>query len=614
MNDYPNQEYYSPCHSSDNQNVAGNNAMPGHLSDNRNASGNNAVPGHPSDNRNAVENVSPFGNVTAHPGISNTAPIDANPTQTPQAWAFTPAAPVTPQSGGLSEEEKGERIRHFRLFSITSVIYALFYTFCLYKNASGITYPFFTGGTLFCFFLSLKKLGISAKKDSVFYVIAILLLGISTFCTDAGNIISMNKAGIFVLFFVLMIHNFYGDSQWNFSKYMKSIFQTIFGSIGVIGRPISDFSLFMKARKEEKEAKKPYGQYIFIGILISIPLLFVVMMLLCSADMVFASIIDDIFATLQIPQNFFSICGTVLFSFFASYCIIAYLMKKTIKEEVIDKRTGEPVLAITVTSILSAIYLLFCAVQIIYLFTGSMELPVGYSYAAYAREGFFQLLFICFLNLCIVLICLGRFKKHKVLKAIMAIISLCTYIMIASSALRMLMYIKSYDLTFLRIFVLWSLAVIFFLMSGVLINIYKEKFPLFKYSMVVVTVFYIVLSFSRPDYFIAKYNISQMLSDQDSYHDTIYLTYYLSADAAPAILDEETLPQLINALPDKKKGSENNQISSQVVADSWIGEYAKRISLHNESIEIKGTKARTFNLSRFIADKYITQFWKRRNT
>ena len=61
------------------------------------------------------------------------------------------------------------------------------------------------------------------------------------------------------------------------------------------------------------------------------------------------------------------------------------------KEEVADKRTGEPVLAITVTSILSVIYLLFCAVQIIYLFTGSMELPIGYSYAAYAREGFFQL-------------------------------------------------------------------------------------------------------------------------------------------------------------------------------------------------------------------------------
>lgn len=565
MNDYPNQEYYTS--STENEKTTLN----GNISDHRNSA----------------------------------APTAANLTQTPQTWKFTPAAPITPQSDGLSEEEKEKRVRHFRLFSITSVIYALFYTFCLYKNASGITYPFFTGGTLFCFFLSLKKLGISAKKDSIFYMIAILLLGISTFCTDSSNIISMNKAGIFVLFFVLMIHNFYGDSQWNFSKYMKSILQTIFGSIGVIGRPISDFGLFMKARKDEKETKKPYGQYIFIGILISIPLLFVIMMLLCSADMVFASIVDDIFSSLKIPQNFFSICRTILFSFFASYCIIAYLVKRTIKEEIVDKRTGEPVLAITVTSILSAVYLLFCAVQIIYLFTGSMELPIGYSYAAYAREGFFQLLFICFLNLCIVLICLGRFKEHNILKAIMTVISLCTYIMIASSALRMLMYIKSYDLTFLRIFVLWSLAVIFLLMSGVLINIYKEKFPLFKYSMVVVTVFYIGLSFSHPDYFIAKYNISQMLSNPDTHHDTIYLAF-LSADAAPAILDEETLIRLTDISEDKNAYSALHQ--TRYAGDSWMDEYATRISFHNQRIEMEGTKIRAFNLSRFIAGKYIARF------
>ena len=635
MNDYPNQEYHSVSKkntetpgtagqipSADNRIQIDNTIQTGSIShDDGHTSQTGSIShddGHTSQTGNishADGHTSQTGNISHADGhtsqTGSASHTGDNPTQTSQPWVFTPAAPAAPQPNSLSEEEKEKRIRHFRLFSMISVIYALFYTFCLYKNASGITYPFFTGGTLFCFFLSLKKLGISAKKDSVFYVIAILLLGTSTFCTDNSYIISMNKAGIFVLFFVLMIHNFYRDSQWNFSKYMKSIFQTIFGSIGVIGRPISDFSLSMKSRKEEKENKQTYGQYIFIGILISIPLLFVVMMLLCSADMVFASIVNDIFSSLQIPQNFFSICWTIIFSFLASYCILAYLVKKTMKEEVADKRTGEPVLAITVTSILSVIYLLFCAVQIIYLFTGSMELPTGYSYAAYAREGFFQLLFICLLNLCIVLICLGRFKEHKALKAIMTTISLCTYIMIASSALRMLMYIKSYDLTFLRVFVLWSLAVIFLLMTGVLTNIYKERFPLFKYSMVVVTVFYIAFSFSHPDYFIAKYNISQILDNPDEYHDALYLTYYLSADAAPAILNEETLLQLLDTSSEEGGITENGQISSRIAMNSWMGEYALRKSIHIELIEEKGTKVRTFNLSRFIANQYITQFWER---
>ena len=202
------------------------------------------------------------------------------------------------------------------------------------------------------------------------------------------------------------------------------------------------------------------------------------------------------------------------------------------KENVPDKRTGEPMLAITVTSVLSIIYLIFSGIQIVYLFFGNMELPYHYTYAEYAREGFFQLLFVCLMNLALVLICLGRFKENKILKTILTVISLCTYIMIASSAMRMIMYIRCYALTFLRIFVLWSLAVIFLLMTGVVISIYKERFPLFKYSMVLVTVLYLGLSFSHPDYWIAKYNIACIpnLNEWESYGDG----YYLSRLSHPA--------------------------------------------------------------------------------
>ena len=143
----------------------------------------------------------------------------------------------------LLAEEKENRIRHFQFFGMGSFLYALFYTFCLYHNASGITYPFFVGGTLFFFFLSLKKSGISAKKDSVFYVVSLLLLGISTACTDAWNIIIMNKMGIFVLSFVLMLHSFYSDDSWNLSTYILRICRLILGSVHIIGRPFSDLHL-----------------------------------------------------------------------------------------------------------------------------------------------------------------------------------------------------------------------------------------------------------------------------------------------------------------------------------------------------------------------------------
>ncbi len=521
----------------------------------------------------------------------------------------------------MEEEEK--KIRHFGLFGLSSVIYALFYTFCLYKNASGITYPFFTGGTLFYFFSFLKKSGISAKKDSAFYAVSIELLGISTFCTDNKNIILMNKCGIFILFFILFIHNFYQDKLWDIFKYFQAILQTILGSLHSFTRPVTDFKLYRKAEKTKDKNKMSGSAYIMIGLLISLPLLTVVLSLLSSADIVFRSFIKDFAFIDWLSENFIGLTFSILFSFFASYCISAYLEKRSIKEEVADKRTGEPLIAITFTAILSFIYLLFSGIQIIYLFAGNMQLPKPYTYAEYAREGFFQLLFVCLINLVLVFVCLGRFKENKALKAILTIISLCTYIMIASSAMRMLLYIQYYDLTFLRFFVLWALIAIFFLMTGILIHIYKEMFPLFSYCITVVTVLYIAFSFSRPDYFIAKYNIAQMLekerteSERPDY-DTLYLLG-LSADAAPAILNPQTLSALFNGpensvrwtldLKAWKNDSRRDYYPDTYKPITWMEEYLHYT--YYDSIlltEHEGSRWRTFNLSRYTMKKCMNPF------
>ncbi len=521
----------------------------------------------------------------------------------------------------MNEEEK--RIRHFSLFGLNSIIYALFYTFCLYKNASGITYPFFTGGTLFYFFSSLKKLGISAKKDSVFYAAGIELLGISTFCTDNKNIIAMNKGGIFILFFILFIHNFYQDNLWDIFKYLQAMLQTVLGSFQAFISPITDFKLYRKAGKAKEKGKISNASYILIGVLISLPLLTIVLSLLSSADLVFRSFIRDYIFIDWLSENFIGLSFSILFSFFASYCILVSLEKRSVKEEVTDKRTGEPLVAATFTAVLSFVYLLFSGIQILYLFAGNMQLPEQYTYAEYAREGFFQLLFVCLINLVLVLVCLSRFKESKALKTILTIISLCTYIMIASSAMRMLLYIQYYNLTFLRFFVLWALIVIFFLMTGILIHIYKKAFPLFKYCIATVTILYIAFSFSRPDYFIARYNIAQMLEKENTTserpdYDTEYLRS-LSADAAPAILNAKTLSALLDGPESSVRWTQN--VKSWKYANlsnfcfdtdqpiTWMERYMHYT--HYDSIvvtEHEGSSWRTFNLSRYTMKRCMNPF------
>ena len=121
---------------------------------------------------------------------------------------------------------------------------------------------------------------------------------------------------------------------------------------------------------------------------------------------------------------------------------------------VTDKRKYSPVIAITVNLVLLVVYLLYCGIQVIYLFMRQGTLPEGYTYSSYAHEGFFQLVFVCLINIMLVLLCRKYSADNLVLKSLLCLISGCTYVMIASAAYRMYLYIGAYKLTFLRLYVL----------------------------------------------------------------------------------------------------------------------------------------------------------------
>lgn len=443
----------------------------------------------------------------------------------------------------MTEEQSKLQViaNHFREIALATLIYAVFYTFCLYKNLTGITFPLFVGGTLFYLCYCMKVLGMTQKKDSWFYIICSVLLGISTCCTDSTPIHVFNFMGILLLIGSFMVHQTYEDKKWDFSKYLGTVLYTAIASVAHILQPFIHMSDYRKTRTKNSDGK---GKYVWYGILITIPLLLIVLALLSSADVVFAKTVDWVFKFADIvPADFFGIVFLTLFAFFAAYSFLCSVVSKDLKEEVTDKRVGEPIVAITFTSVLTVVYLLFCLIQIVYLFIGGMEIPEGYTYARYARAGYFQLLFVCLMNLVMVLVCLRRFREHKVLKMILTVLSGCTYIMIVSSAYRMILYVSTFCLTFTRVLVLWSLVVLAVLLTGIVICIYKPAFPLFRFCMIVVTVSYLGLSFSHQDYWIAKYNLISAERYPNFNMDINYL-HQLSDDKIPAMveyMDEEQL-------------------------------------------------------------------------
>lgn len=496
---------------------------------------------------------------------------------------------------------------NFQIFGIATILYACLYTFCMYKNSSGITYPLFIAGSIGFIHFCLKKLEMKWKKESRFYIVSMILLSISTFCTDDYRIIFFNKTGVFLLTICMLLGLVYDTKKWNLIKYFCSIFQTIIMAIGEVGKPFSDAIWFCKNKLDKKNSKYLYA---LIGAGIAIPIVIVIFVLLSSADAVFRDFGNRIFSRMD-TGDVFGILWMFATFFLASYCVLVYLSKKTLKEDVEDTRKWEPLLAIPVASILSLMYIVFSGIQIVYLFMGNMQLPEGYTYAGYAREGFFQLLTVSIINLIIVLVGLCFFKSSKVLKVVLTIMSLCTFVMITSSAFRMVIYIQYYYLTFLRIFVLWSLAVLFLLFVGVIGYILKNDFPLFRYSMIVVTCLYIVFSFGHPDYWIAKVNLEGAKESRseffkgEEYEDFDFLAN-LNADAAPAILewiaDEgyvfDSYYEDGMTYEDYKAQNSGSLDLSRVSRKEWCA----YLYLRHLSVDCRDMGIRDFNLSRFWAD------------
>lgn len=441
-------------------------------------------------------------------------------------------------------EEEREGAKRFKTFSIGCILYALFYTWCLYKNQSGITYPFLIGGTLCFFGYYFKRFGVTAAKDKLFLVTAIMFLGIVNCTTDSGVLIFVNGWIEKLLLGVLLLESFHDVLPWRLGTWGKALIHLISGSIAGIFKPIKDaywFSQFHERTVDNvTRGSKRKILYVILSVITSIPVLIIIMLILCSADELFSDVVGNICETLSelvFRPTVFGILWMVISCFAFVYGLLIYVTKRSYIEQVVSVKNMEfdAVIAIAFLSLITVVYCLFCVLQIVQVCDWFVSPHEGASYAASAREGFFQLLFVSLFNLVLVLGGIGYFKKNKGLQVLLTVISVCTYIIAGSSAIRMLLYIQKYHLTFLRVAVLWTLLMIGIVLAGIIRYIWKKEFGLFRYMLIMVGVGYLIFAGIHPDYWIARYNVFQAKQGEEI--DIWYLKDDLSLDAAPVVWD-----------------------------------------------------------------------------
>ena len=419
-----------------------------------------------------------------------------------------------------------------------SLIFAVAAVVLLYRNRAAVTFPVFILVLLGILAWDARSLGKSLIKEAngkvgikLFYCISLVLLSISKCTTASADIQWADGVGIFLIFVCLLLKQYCDQEATEITGQMLKMIIMLFTPIVNIARPFTERYAYRKAHAGQETKGKKTLRSVLIGVVIAIPLLVVILALLSSADLVFGDIVSDILQSIELPNfsaDYIGVPFKLFIGFLAFYGWIGSLPDEKFYESKGGKKF-DAVVAITFNSLIALVYLFFSGIQFIYL-VGKMELPGGYTYAEYAHEGFYQLLAVTILNLILVSFCKKHFKDNAVLKVVLVVISLCTYVMIASSALRMYLYVSVYGLSHLRVYVLWLLVVLAVWTTLLIVGIYKEL-PFFRLITVFVTVWYLAFVFSVPDRWIAAYDLSLETPPSD-------LAYEVYPDAAPVLAED----------------------------------------------------------------------------
>jgi hypothetical protein len=279
------------------------------------------------------------------------------------------------------------------------------------------------------------------------------------------------------------------------------------------------------------------------GTVMAVPPLLVLTALLTSADPMFARVLHNaMFVSIEPLLEHLAFAG--LIAWFASGYLRAFAVSDdVVMDRVVIPRPAMSSSEITVAlSLLNALFVVFLAVQIRYLFGGAdlVEVTAGLSYAEYARRGFFELVAAAAFVVPVLLVAdwaaaENGGRSRRVMRATSTLLVVLLVAVLASAAYRMKLYQDAYGLTEQRLYV----SVIMVWLTGLLIwlaaTVLRGERRGFVFGAVLGGLACIAaLHVLNPHAMIARVNIGRATLGAE--YDGRYLST-LSADAVPTLVE-----------------------------------------------------------------------------
>lgn len=244
---------------------------------------------------------------------------------------------------------------------------------------------------------------------------------------------------------------------------------------------------------------------IIFGTIIGVFISGLILALLTSADDYFDKFLSSI--TININVNFnlwYVIKGIIYFVILFVIGINLFKNKEITLKESKMSNVNKTVVT-TMLFIVNFVFVLFLISEISKLCGNFLKVPKGYIYSSYAREGFFQLLFVTLINFGIILYLIYKtnlVKEDKKVKCLVLSLIAFSIFLIFNSYYRMFLYIGKFGFTNLRLQVILFLFMEIILFGFIIKKIIRGAKKDGMVFLIIMTITYVINLYVCNDWFI----------------------------------------------------------------------------------------------------------------
>ncbi len=419
---------------------------------------------------------------------------------------------------------------------ILSLIYGAVFTGMLVSNeakGAGLTLlvvlyycfftPFIAGG------------GGKARGSAWLLLVPVILLALSgaLFASTAGRAVATLLMLVMMPMQLMLMGGCTQNRVVSFTGFID-IFRVFFGyTFANIGNAFRSLG--------KSDEKKGNGIKIFLGLIISIPVVIVLIAIFAGADAAFAHFVDKVAEFINF--DFGELVADIIFG--AILAVFIFSNVRTLRSGYsTDKREGrkiqifDSVITPTVLFAAAAVYLIFVIFQIEYLFVGA-ELPAGLTYAEYAHKGAWDISLAIFFTF-VVCAFIRAFAKRNdkgrvgvVLKVALSLITLATFVICISAFYRMFLYIGAYGLTTTRVAAVLFVAGLTLALVALVAAFWVDKIRIAPVTAAIVIACVCAFNLMNVDRVAAKVNVDRYIAGEEI--DIEYIAEELSCGTMPEV-------------------------------------------------------------------------------